>query len=81
MNPEKLFEEVSCAIAHRCVSNSDTWHIIYYHDRICCVPTGEKVPPEIILANLTEQMAQAKPSLPWWNDLETNFTKLYEDAQ
>lgn len=79
MNPKKLFEEVSCAIAHRCVSTTNHWHIVYYHDRICCVPTNENVPPEIILGKFTEQMAQAKPTLPWWNELETNFTKLYEE--
>ncbi len=79
MNPKKLFEEVNCAIAHRYVSATNRWYIVYCHDRICCVPTDENVPPGIILGKFTGQMIHARLTLPWWNELETNFTKLYEE--
>ncbi|GAH33206.1 unnamed protein product [marine sediment metagenome] len=59
MNPEQIIEDIDAAVKHRCVSNSATWYIIYYHDRICCVPSNAKVPPEIILGQFTEDQAQA----------------------
>ncbi|MBA7698174.1 hypothetical protein ES703_106849 [subsurface metagenome] len=59
MTPEFIIERLTRAIQHRCVSNSATWYIIYYHNRICCVPTNAKVPPEIILGQFTEDQAHA----------------------
>ncbi len=58
MNPEQILEGIESSIKHRCVSTSDTWYIIFYHNRICCVPTSAKVPPEIILGQFTENQAK-----------------------
>ncbi len=59
MNPENVIEEVTAAIKHRTISNTLCWYIIFYHNRICCVPSNVSVPPEIILGYFTEDQAQA----------------------
>lgn len=79
MNPEPVLNEVATAIKHRCISTSMRWHIIYYYDRICCVPSYENVPPEIILDEFTEQMVQAGFTANQWDHLKTQITKLYEE--
>ncbi len=58
-DPEKILEAITRAIEHRTISNTNCWHIIFYHDRICCVPTNVSVPPEIALGQFTEDQAQA----------------------
>jgi len=78
-NPEHVLNDIAIAIKHRCVSNSATWYIIYYHCRICCVPANVKVPPEVILHTFTEAMVQEGFSIVYWNQLKANVTKLYKE--
>lgn len=79
MNPESALLEVATAIKHRCISTTHRWHLVYYHDRICCVPSYEDVPPEIILGEFTEIMVQRGFTVREWFDIKTNITKLYEE--
>lgn len=58
-DPAKILEAITRAIEHRTISNTNCWYIIFYHDRICCVPTNVSCPPEIILGQFTEDQAQA----------------------
>jgi len=79
MNPEVLLNEVALAIAHRCISTTERWHLIYYHNRICCAPSYEGVPPEIILISFTEEMAQGGFKTGQWNLLKTRIAKLCKE--
>lgn len=79
MNPEPILEEVAIAIKHRTISTTHRWYIVYYHERITCVPSYVNVPPEIILHEFTEKMVQQGFSLTYWNQLTTNIIKLYEE--
>lgn len=79
MNLEQVLKEVATAIKHRCISTSECWYVIYYRDRICCVPTYENVPTKIILARFTEQEVQGGFVLQKWSDLKTVITKLYKE--
>ncbi len=79
MNPEQTLTEVATAIKHRTISATERWHIVYYHTRICCVPSYENVPPEIILGEFTEKMVQGGFTIHEWDQLKTNVTKLYEE--
>ncbi len=79
MNPEAQLDKVAIAIKHRCISTTERWHIVYYHDRICCVPSYENVPPEIILCVFTEHQVRTGFTTEQWNDLKTNITKLYKE--
>lgn len=79
MNSEQLLKEVATAIKHRCISTTHRWHVICYAQRICCVPTYENVPPEIILTEFTENMAQEGFSIHQWNQLKTKLIKLYKE--
>ncbi len=58
-DPEKILEAITRAIEHRTISNTNCWYLIFYHDRICCIPTNVSVPPDIILGQFTEDQAQA----------------------
>ena len=58
-DPKKILEAITRAIEHRTISNTLCWYIIFYHDRICCIPTNISCPPEIILGQFTEDQAQA----------------------
>ncbi len=79
MNPELQFNEVATAIKHRCISTTEGWHVIYYRDRICCVPSYEDVPPEIILTVFTEHQVQTGFTTQHLNNLKTNIVKLYKE--
>lgn len=79
MNPEALLQEVAIAIKHRCISSTGRWYVVYYYTRICCVPSHENVPPEIILGEFTEKMVQDGFTVVYWNQLKTNITKLYKE--
>ncbi len=58
-DPKKILEAITRAIEHRTISKTNLWYIIFYHNRICCVPSNAKVPPEIILGQFTEDQAEA----------------------
>jgi len=58
-DPTKIAEAITRAIEHRTISNTLCWYVIYYHDRICCVPSNVSIPPEIILGQFTEDQAHA----------------------
>lgn len=79
MNPEILLNEVTTAIRHRCISTTHRWHLIYYHDRISCVPSYENVPPEIILCVFTEHQVRTGFTAEQWSDLKANIMKLYKE--
>ncbi len=79
MNPEQLLDEVAAAIKHRCTSTSHRWHIIYYYDRIICVPSFQNVPREVILGMFTEQQVKTGFTTEQWADLKTNAVKLYKE--
>ncbi len=59
MTPELIIKRITRAIQHRTISNTLCWYIIFYHNRICCVPTNVSIPPEIILGQFTEDQAHA----------------------
>lgn len=79
MNPEQLLEEAATAIKHRGKSTTERWHLIYYRDRLCCVPTYENVPPEIILMEFTEIMVQRGFTITEWNNLQTRMIEFYKE--
>lgn len=58
-DPAKILEAITRAIEHRGISNTLCWYIIFYHNRICCVPTNVSVPPEIILGQFTEDQTES----------------------
>ncbi len=80
-NPERVLEEIAIAIKHRTYSSSERWNIVYYHERLTCVPSYINVPPEIILNEFTEQMVQRGLSVIYWNGLKQNVVKLYKELQ
>lgn len=79
MNPELILNEVAIAIKHRCITDTCRWHIVYYHERICCVPSYQNVPPEIIMGKFTERMVNEGFSVVYWNQIKTNITELYKE--
>lgn len=79
MNPEKLLDEVATAIKHRCISSTGRWHIVYYYDRVCCVPSHENVPPKIILGEFTAKDVQEGFSVNQWDRLKTKLVELYKE--
>ncbi|GAH79879.1 unnamed protein product [marine sediment metagenome] len=78
-NPEQVLEEIAIAIKHRTISDTHRWKIIYYHDRLTCVPTYISTPEQIILHEFTEKMVQKGFSLTYWNHLKANVVKLYKE--
>jgi len=79
MTDNEIIEMVTSAIKHRCVSNSATWYIIYYHRRICCVPTSVKVPPEIILGQFTEDQAENEFTPTDWDGLKEYAVHFFKE--
>lgn len=79
MNPEELLKEVTTAIKHRTISTTFKWHIVYYYNRITCVPTNVNVPDEIILDEFNEQMAQDGFSANQWAHLKTRIVEIYKE--
>lgn len=79
MNPEKLLEEVANAIKHRCISTTHRWSVVYYHNRICCVPSYENFPPEIFIAEFNEQMVQDGFTTLQWETLKQNIIEIYKE--
>lgn len=79
MNPFEALEEVATAIKHRTVSTTHRWYIVYYYDRITCVPSYKEVPVEIIIGYFTETMVQRGFTVHEWFDIRTNITKLYKE--
>lgn len=81
MNPELVLTDIATAIKHRTISDTFMWHIVFYHDRITCIPTYIDVPDEIILGTLSEQQAlDGLPTLEWEN-LKTRVTKIYKELK
>lgn len=78
-NPEEVLADIALAIKHRCYSKTGRWCIIFFHERICCVPTYENVPTEIILGEFTERMVLEGFTVVYWNQLKTNVIKLYRE--
>lgn len=79
MNTEPILEEVATAIKHRCISTTERWHVVYYHTRICCVPSHENVPPEIILCELTEKDVQQGLDIKIWTELSRRIVEIYKE--
>ncbi len=79
MNPEQLLVEVAIAIRYRCISTTHRWHVIYYQDRITCVPSYENVPTEIILTVFTEHQIKAGFTDKHWDDIKTKVTEFYKE--
>ncbi len=79
MNPELQLNEVATAIKHRCISTTERWHIVYYHNRITCVPSYENVPPEIILAEFTEIMVERGFTVHEWHDIRNKIAWFYKE--
>lgn len=78
MNPETVLDEIAIAIKHRTVSDTNRWHIVYFYDRITCVPSYTNVPPEVILGKFTEDMVSKGFSTSDWNQLKTNIIKIHK---
>ena len=79
MNPEQLLDEVATAIKHRTISTTFKWNIVYYYDRITCVPTNVNVPPEIIFGEFDEETVQAGFTATQWALLKVGITKFYKE--
>lgn len=79
MNPEQLLEEVATAIKHRTISTTFKWYIVFYYDRITCVPTYVNVPVEIIIHTFTEKMVQDGFTPQQWQQLKTKATEFYKE--
>ncbi len=80
-NPEQVLEEIAIAIKHRTISHTHRWKIIYYHERLTCVPAYADVPSQIVLHEFTEKMVQDGFSTIYWNQLKQNVVKLYKELQ
>jgi len=80
-NPEQVLEEISIAIKHRTISHTERWKIIYYRERLTCVPNFIDVPSQIVLHEFTERMVQRGFSVIYWNQLKQNVVKLYKELQ
>ncbi len=78
-NPEIILNEIAIAIKHRTISDTHRWKIIYYYDRITCVPTYVSTPEQIILHEFTDKMAKDGFSTIYWNQCKTNVIKLYKE--
>lgn len=79
MNPEQLLKEVATAIKHRTISNTHRWHIVYYYNRITCVPSNINVPPEVVFFYFTEQMVDRGFTPEEWNTLKAKVTEFYKE--
>lgn len=79
MNPEPILLEVATAIKHRCISTTHRWLVIYYYDRICCVPSYENVPSEIVLCEFTEKDVQSGFELKLWTELSKRIVDIYKE--
>lgn len=79
MNPEQLLDEVATAIKHRTISTTFKWYIVYYYDRITCVPTNVNVPPEIIISEFSEPQVQKGFTTHEWHDIKTQLTEFYKE--
>lgn len=79
MNPEIVLNEIATAIKYRTISTTHRWCIVYYYDRITCVPSNFDAPVEIILGEFTEKMVQKGFSVIYWNQLKANVIKLYKE--
>jgi len=82
MTDEEVIEMMTSAINHRTISHTGCWYIIFYHDRICCVPTNVSIPPEIILGQFNEYQAHVGFTSTVWSGLKTAaihfFKELYK---
>lgn len=79
MNPEPILLEVATAIKHRCISTTERWHCVYYHTRICCVPSYQNVPPEIILCEFTDKDVREGFELKLWTQLAKRIVDVYKE--
>lgn len=79
MNPEQLLEEATTAIKHRTISSTHRWCLVYYYDRITCVPSCTYVPPEIIVAEFTDKMITDGFTALQWGTLKQNLVELYKE--
>jgi len=80
MNPEPILVEVATAIKHRCISTTEKWLVVYYHTRICCVPSYVCVPPQIILCEFNEKEVSAGFDLKLWTQLSRRIVQLYKEV-
>lgn len=78
-NPEQVLEEISIAIKHRTISHTHRWKIIFYDERLTCVPAYADVPEQIVLHEFTERMVHRGFSTIYWNQLKQNVIKLYKE--
>ena len=78
-NPEQTLEEIAIAIKHRTISHTHRWKIIFYHERITCVPAYADVPSQIVLHEFTERMVHRGFTTTYWNQLKQNVIELYKE--
>lgn len=78
-NPEQVLEEIAIAIKHRTISHTHRWKIIFYHERLTCVPAYADVPSQIVLHEFTERMVHRGFSVIYWNQLKQNVIKFYKE--
>ncbi|GAH90283.1 unnamed protein product [marine sediment metagenome] len=79
MNPEQIIEDIEAAIKHRTITNTNRWYIIFYHNRICCVPTNASIPPEIILGQFTEAQAKNGFTTTDWNGIKEYAVHFFKE--
>lgn len=80
-NPERVLAEIALAIKYRTISHTHRWKIIFYHERITCVPAYADVPSQIVLHEFTERMTHRGFTTIYWNQLKTNVIKLYKELE
>lgn len=78
-NPESILADIAISIAHRPISHTHRWKIIFYHERTCCVPAYADVPSQIVLHEFTERMVHRGFTSIYWNQLKQNVIKLYKE--
>jgi len=79
MNPEEITENLKTAIKHRTISSTLCWNIVYYHNRICCVPSYQAIPPEIILGQFTEWQAENEFTPTDWDGLKEYAVHFFKE--
>ena len=79
MNPEQLLDEVAAAIKHRTISTTHRWSVVYYYERITCIPSYTIVPPEIIIGEFTDEMARNGFTVQQWSDIKNRVILFYKE--
>lgn len=79
MNPELILADIAIAIKHRTISTTHKWHIVFFEQRICCVPAYWAVPDNTILGTFSEQQTIDGFTVHEWENLKTRFIEISKE--